>query len=401
LTNGCETAVSDYKVAAKSRAQERSAVKDARDILGGVSESSEQRIYGTNNETDTDETSLLQIASDAHGSQVVKILKLLAKKQQSTELSQLVSRVDAVMRFGSKMGDAPFAEVNKMLSKLIAKLESEASSESKHKDWCDKNTEETEAKTEQLTNQIERKTAGIDKSKADAAELNEQIEDAKQMLAELLKRKQEMDDVRHDEHLAFVKTEADLKQGLNGIRMAVTVLHNYYATGEEDEASDDSFLQVESKMLPVRPSHVKAQAAGQDIITMLGIVEQDFGKNLAETQTSEQDAAAEYAKQQDIDNKDQIGFEEEIKFKTNNVATINKFVNEGVADRDWVQEELDAVVEFAKGVHESCDVKPETSEDRKIRRDNEIAGLNDALKALKGEAFLQRRKLRGAEHHIA
>ena len=60
-------------------------------------------------------------------------------------------------------------------------------------------------------------------------------------------------------------------------------------------------------------------------------------------------------------------------------------------DRDAAKAELAAVNEYYGKVKDRCIAKPETYEDRKARREAEIAGLRQALTVLEnGAVFVQR-----------
>merc|ERR1719158_1346696 len=86
-----------------------------------------------------------------------------------------------------------------------------------------------------------------------------------------------MDQMRQTEHSAFVSNKADTEQGLEGVKMALKILREYYAT--EDKA------------------HEAAEGAGSSIVGLLEVVESDFSKGLAEMITTEETAAAEHEKQ--------------------------------------------------------------------------------------------------------
>merc|ERR1719364_421802 len=95
-------------------------------------------------------------------------------------------------------------------------------------------------------------------------------------LADLAKMQAEMDKLREEEHAAYVTNKAEMEQGLEGVKLALKVLREYYA--KEDKA------------------HEAAEGAGGGIISMLEVVESDFTKGLAELITTEEAAQAEYEK---------------------------------------------------------------------------------------------------------
>jgi len=68
-----------------------------------------------------------------------------------------------------------------------------------------------------------------------------------------------------------------------------------------------------------------------------------------------------------------------------------------------VQTELDAVNEYLDSLHKQCDEKVEPYEERKRRRESELAGLKEALTILEGQASLvqksTRRFLSGVYRH--
>merc|ERR1719456_492221 len=80
--------------------------------------------------------------------------------------------------------------------------------------------------------------------------------------------------------------------------------------------------------------------------------------------------------------------EKDVEYKTKEAAALDKSVGELVSDIESSQTELDAVMEYKKGLIGACVAKPETYEERKGRREAEVAGLKDALKILEGQALL-------------
>jgi len=85
--------------------------------------------------------------------------------------------------------------------------------------------------------------------------------------------------------------------------------------------------------------------------------------------------------------------EQDVKYKTKETHSLNAAVNEAKSDREAVQTELSAIMEYNGHLIEMCTSKPETYSQRKARREAEIAGLKEALSILEGEAVLLQRKM--------
>merc|ERR1719240_365359 len=84
-----------------------------------------------------------------------------------------------------------------------------------------------------------------------------------------------MNKVRDEEKTAYVKNKADMEQGIEGVKIALKILREYYAKDKAHSAGD-------------------GEATG--IVGMLEVVESDFSKSLAEMITIEESAAAEFEK---------------------------------------------------------------------------------------------------------
>merc|ERR1719207_223969 len=92
--------------------------------------------------------------------------------------------------------------------------------------------------------------------------------------------------------------------------------------------------------------------------------------------------------------------DKDVEYKTKESASLDKQLTEAKSDREGEQTELDAVSEYWAKIQDECVAKPEPYEEKKKRREEEIAGLKDGLAVLEGETALiqqhvQRRTLRG------
>jgi len=277
----------------------------------------------------------------------------------------------AAARIGAAGGEDPFAKVKGLISDMIEQLIKEAEADAAHKGYCDKEMAETKAKKEELTDEITALTTKIDKMTADSAKLKEEVAILSKELADLAKSQAEMDKLREEENTAYVKNKAEMEEGLEGIKLALKVLRDYYAKGA-------SFLQ----------KHEKADGAAAGIIGMLEVVESDFSKGLAEMIAIEEEAAAAYEKQTKENEIAKTTKEQDVKYKTKEAKSLDKAVAEHTSDREGLQTELDAVLDYWEKIQEQCVAKAEPYEERKKRREAEIAGLKEALAILEGEAAL-------------
>merc|ERR1719174_2892881 len=115
---------------------------------------------------------------------------------------------------------------------------------------------------------------------------------------------------------------------------------------------------------------------------------------------TEEAAAAEHDRQTKENEILRTTMEQDVKYKTKEFTQLDQTVAENTSDRDAVQEELDAVLEYLKKLEDMCIAKPEPYEERVRRREAELAGLREALEILSGEAVLLQkssgmRRLRG------
>merc|ERR1740121_1980212 len=218
------------------------------------------------------------------------------------------------------------------------------------------------------TAEIEKLTTSIDQMSARSAQLKEEVARLNKELADLASSQAEMDKLRSEENADYKKSRADMEQGLAGVKLALKVLREYY--GKADKA------------------HSAAQGAGESIIGLLEVIESDFTKTLAELISTEENSATAHDKQTKQNAIDKAAKEQDVKYKNKEASGLDKAINEANSDRSGVQTELDAVNEYLDSLHKQCDEKVEPYEERKRRRESEIAGLKEALTILEGQASL-------------
>jgi len=371
LQQDCMTKATEYEESQHSRSEELAALDKAKTILKEKTGGAAERSYSfLQLEVKSRATTKAQQVKD----RVLVLVQSLAAKEDSKMMSLLAQRVQSAML----MSADPFAKVKGMIQEMIEKLVEEAQKEASHKAFCDKEMSETKAKRDDKQGELDTLNAKIDKATSKIAKLKEDIATLQKELAEIAAAQKKADEMRAEEAAAWKEAKADFEAGVEGVGMALQVLRDYYAEKEE------AFVQT---------THDKATGAASGIIGMLEVVESDFSKNLAEGQAAE-DAAIEAYEKLTQDNK--IATTEKstaVKYKTKDQKETEAALIGLKEDKEGVTKELDAVLEYWDKLQPMCVAKPESYEERKKRREAEIAGLKEALKILEEEsgsaAFLQ------------
>jgi predicted nucleic acid-binding Zn-ribbon protein len=366
-----------------ARAEELAVIAKAKKILEETSGGAAGEVY-----------SFLQISSraDLKNSEVVTLVKNLAKKQHSIGLAQLASRIAAVAKYGVAAGEDPFAKIKGLITDMIAKLEKEAEADATEKAYCDEEMSKTEAKKSDLESIVAKLTSKIDKDAATSAKRKEEVKELQARLAALAKEQAQMDQIRAEENSDYTQAKEDLELGLSGVQKALGVLRDYYGGAA-------AFMQEGQPAKPEK--HEKSTGAGQSIIGMLEVVESDFSETLAKVETEEADASSEYDKTTQENKIAKTTMAQDAKYKSQEATSLDKEVSELSSDRDTTNTELSAVLEYYGKLKDRCVAKPESYEDRKARREAEITGLKEALDVLENETAFVQRKRRGLRGTLA
>jgi len=396
----CMTSASDHEVSVNGRKEELAALAKAKKIIQSSTGGAEKQTYSFF-QIGSLSGSELKTSTDLRNFEVVNAVKRLAEQQHSTALAQLASRISAMLRYGAASGEDPFAKVKGLITEMIDRLMKEAAEEASFKAYCDKEMAETKQKKEELNADIKKLTAKIDQASATSAGLKADVQELQKELADLASSQAEMDKVRKDENAAFLAAQADLQQGLEGVQAALKVLREYYGSEEtalvQDAGNFDAFMQQ-----PAKPAgHAKASGAGGGIIGMLEVIESDLAKNLAEIEAEEAAAQTNYDKVTQENKVTTATKRQDVKYKTKEFTSLDKEVAELSSDRDSANSELDAVLEYDSKIKAQCIAKPETYEERKARREAEIAGLKEALSILEGQAFFLQQRHQGSLRGIS
>jgi len=365
LHQNCLSRAQEFEAETKSRGEELSALAEAKKV---IQEATGASLLQRPSFLQLDRSHLVS-GVDLANFEAVRLIRDLARKEKSAALAQLASKMASAMH--SDLAD-PFAKVKSLITDMIAQLEQDANADASKKAYCDKEMAETSDKKNEKTAEIEKLTTRIDQASARSAKLKEEVAVLQGQLAKLAKSQAEADKLRQEEHETYTASKAEQEKGLEGVKLALNILKEYYASDA---------------------AHDAASGAASGIIGLLETVESDMTKTLAALMTQEESAAAEYESMTKKNEIERASMIQDVKYKVKDFKQLDQTVHENTADRSAVQAELDAILEYWAKIQEQCVEKAETYSERKRRRQEEIAGLKQALDILESEtALLQQTK---------
>merc|ERR1719220_1982869 len=390
----CVKIAADHDATVAARNEELKVIAEAVKILTETTSGAEGQTYSFVQLG----SSTLKSRANLAGREVLELVRSLAKKEHSTALNQLASRIAAVSRYGSANHADVFAKVKGLIQDMIAKLEKEAGAEATEKAYCDEQLAKTEAKKSDLEEDISKMTSKIDQAAAKSARLKAEVMELESELAALARAQAEMDKIRSETHADYEVAKADLELGLSGVRKALSTLRDYYGGAASMlQASTDPSAFMQRMRQPASPElHSKAGGAGGSIIDILEVVESDFATNLAKEEAEEADAQSEYEKVSQENAVTKTMKDQDVKYRTQEAKSQDATVAEYSADHETASTELSAVLDFYGKIKERCIAKPESYSERRRRREAESKGLKEALSLLEDETALVQRKRRGS-----
>jgi hypothetical protein len=372
LHHECMTTAENFEAEMKSRGEELKALAEAKKALVENTGAAEGISYNFLQESSH---SAIASSSGLANFEAVRLVSDLARKEKSAALAQLAQRMRVAMHSSD-----PFGKVKGLIRDMLDKLEAEAEADASKKMWCDRNLADANQRKADKTAEIKKLSTRIDSKSARSAQLKEEIAELENSLAKLAASQVSMNKIRSEEKQIFLSNKADMEQGLEGVKLALKILGEYYAT--QDKA------------------HSAAMGAGEGIIGLLEVVESDFSKQLAEITATEDAAVAAYEEQTKENEIEKTTKDQDVAYKTKESKHLDKETSELSSDRRTVQAELDATNKLLTQLDTQCIDKAETYAEQKARREAELAGLREALQILENEtALVQKRSLRATRRH--
>jgi chromosome segregation ATPase len=353
LKQSCTTKASEWAARQKQASEETAAIQKAKDILSEGVKVFLQTSSRTELQSEAAEV------MDAR-SQVVRILKKMARTQNSYALAQLATQARS----------DPFGKIRGLIEEMIAKLTAEAAEEADQKSFCDEEMSESKAKQADLSGKLDKISARIAKAEADKAKLFEDIKMLETEISEMDAGQAEATKVRQEEHAEYLKASKDFKDSAAAVAKAIDVLSDYYSSA--------AFVQVRSK----QPDFGGAKGdVGSTIVSVLEVAESDFTSLLAESEADETSAQESYDKLTQENAVTKATKTGDVKAKTSEVKQLEVALGNYKENKATTTEELDAVLLYLDKLKPQCETKVMSYAEKKAKREQEIAGLKEALRS--------------------
>eukprot|EP00746_Dinoflagellata_sp_MGD_P116159 gnl/MRDRNA2_/MRDRNA2_52069_c0_seq1.p1 gnl/MRDRNA2_/MRDRNA2_52069_c0~~gnl/MRDRNA2_/MRDRNA2_52069_c0_seq1.p1 ORF type:complete len:778 (+),score=231.46 gnl/MRDRNA2_/MRDRNA2_52069_c0_seq1:143-2335(+) len=438
LKHECQSKAADFEVAMKDMQNEMEALQKGKAILtkqfGSAAASSSASFIQTSQRSRLH--SRLRSASrhryfgqveeqdeSAFGDRKMLALRSIEQLGRKIHSSVLVS-------LAFRAASDPFGKIRGMIEEMIAKLLQEAAEEADQKAFCDKEIGESKISQDDKQEKLDTLDARIGTTESDLDRLSGEVKVLQGEILEIDKATQEVTKIRQREAEDFEKNAKDYAESEEACAAAIQVLQEYYEGGsllqeqsvvQEQNPSQYNelpaqgantedpfaFIQMRSKsrMKSRAKMHAKSRArflhrggqhGGEGILGMLEIAESDFASMLAESKAAEQQAVQEFEKVINENRVLKATKFSEIKGKESEMKGLKTKLDELSQDKSGVTSELAAVNEYLDKLKPQCD-RRESYADKKARREQEIAGLKDALSILEGDgiALMQSRAPQG------
>lgn len=303
-------------------------------------------------------------------------LQKLGRQYASADLTNAGSVVRQLSLAQTKFDPTAMEPVKEMLRQLIDRLEEELSAEMSHKEWCD--TEKATSKASKTAREtlIDALQAEIPQLETQIASLTSEINF---LASELTSNHQEVEAakaLRASQKQAFDTSHEDHNQVIDALTGAIEALSSVSFSLVQTGAKKAQVSQN-----PFGASNSEAGAAG-DASSMLTDLLNKY--STARAQMASEEAQAVKAHDQFLEVSETFRVDTE---QTKQSSTSERRLKENrLADaRDELENagtELQQVTQYIADLAPSCDDIRVTFEERKKRREAEIAALKETLEAL-------------------
>jgi hypothetical protein len=384
-TATCNTRASEWKERSERREGEIKAMKEASEILSKVT-----GVRKPADKLDEVAYSFLQLAHSDPRAKIVNLLRQAATKTKGKDLSKLADKIAALA--GQAQSPGVFDEIKNMIEKMVFHLMSEQKDEDDHKNWCEKETAETEKKKAEKETKKEALQASIDELSATIAVLDEEIKENTKGISELDAAMETATEDRNAERAENTATIKDAQEAQTAVSNAIAVLEDFYkGVGGVPKEDWEGFIQAKKEDPPMPTTSFEGSSysgteGGTGVIDLLRDVATDFASMEAQARSDETAQQQEYDSWMTGSKEDRAAKVKDSESKSARKMTLETKLKGKETDYAHNTVELETTEKYLEELQPACDGGDSTYEDRKAARTQEIEALKSAEGILE-EAF--------------
>jgi len=261
-----------------------------------------------------------------------------------------------------------------MIRDMLMKLQKEQAEEAKKAAWCEKEMGKTKQNQLRKSQELQKLK---DRKSAAETELSQIVTDLSMLTVETSEMRTSMTAASRQRLAAKTLAEREIakyKDGTELLGRAVKVLKSYYAS--KQPTANDAYMTEEQK---------QSMGAGRGVIGVLEIAVEDFDGLYKETSRNEEMNAKDYNELNQAATVKLASFEKDLEYKGQRKIKLQADISTFGGDLTLLKEEKDAADNYMASLQTQCTIQGPTFEERKARREAELAALNDALNFLRGQ----------------
>eukprot|EP00746_Dinoflagellata_sp_MGD_P168326 gnl/MRDRNA2_/MRDRNA2_99704_c0_seq1.p1 gnl/MRDRNA2_/MRDRNA2_99704_c0~~gnl/MRDRNA2_/MRDRNA2_99704_c0_seq1.p1 ORF type:complete len:743 (-),score=242.76 gnl/MRDRNA2_/MRDRNA2_99704_c0_seq1:1-2229(-) len=280
-----------------------------------------------------------------------------------------------------------FGPVLKLLSDLIARLEEEAAAETSQHEWCETEKANSVAAKEEREKNIHEYKGTIEAMTTSIAQLKTEILFLMSEIARVEEETRIAKKIREEEHAVYVQAKKDHEEVIGAINTALGALSGQYGFLQLDAKHQRRSEQPGLGSTPFEAYSSGAGGAGSAMEMLQDLLER-YSTALAEIIADEKAAVAAH---EDLLARNKKFIDETTADKNSKIAERRGTINDLATDKAEMKTnliELHEVAKYLQDLRPSCDDIRSTYEERKQRREAEIAALKEALQVISDPSMM-------------
>eukprot|EP00439_Symbiodinium_sp_Y106_P051683 s877_g6.t2 len=352
----------DFATRGKSRDAEAGVVAEALAIL---TKSSSGATVEENAKT---LASFLQLSSEAWGSHHSSRERELSRRKVARLLESAASPGLAALLLQSQEGGRRdvFKKVKALIHEMLAKMNEQQAQDARRDSWCQTELSNTNnAKASKATRADKLKTKMLAVT-AELSSLKSEIETSAKDIDDM---KASMGKAESQRAKESAKAKADVvmyEEDQRVLREAILVLQRVY--GDTSVKADKSGY--------------KAKATGSGVVGLLQVSLENFADLAEETAKGEKEAKADFQELKTTTEVRLATFVKDTEYKKQTITKLESELVRANEDLASYQKEIKALSTYLEELATSCSVKGLSFEERKAKREEQLASLKEALRVL-------------------